>query len=139
LQLDEIIGITGTHINQAVFTDTIIFPDVPISNELKKQQEEEYVVFMGDQHFGSKVFIKDSFQKFINWINGELGSDEQRAIANKVKYIIMSGDLIEGAGIYPGQQEDLEILDVKEQYAEAAKWLKKIPSHIEMISTTGNH
>jgi DNA polymerase II small subunit len=139
LQLDEIIGITGTLLNQAVFIDMIIFPDIPISNELKKQAEEEYVVFMGDQHFGSKVFIKDSFQKFLNWLKGEIGTDEQRRIAKKVKYIVMSGDLIEGAGTYPGQQEDLEILDVKEQYDEAAKWLKQVPSHIEMVTTVGNH
>lgn len=139
LQLDEIIGVTGTLLNQAVFADTIIFPDVPISNELKKQPEEEYAVFIGDQHFGSKVFMKESFEKFVKWLNGEVGNEQQRNIAKKVKYIIMSGDLIEGAGTYPGQDEDLEILDVKEQYADAAKWFKKIPSHIQMVTTIGNH
>lgn len=139
LQLDEIIGITGTVLNQAVFADNIIFPDIPISNELKKQPEEEYAVFIGDQHFGSKVFIKEAFNKFISWLKGEVGNDEQKEIAKKVKYIIMSGDIVEGAGTYPGQQEDLEIIDIVKQYEEAANWLKKIPSHIQMVTTTGNH
>ena len=139
LQLDEIIGVTGVILNQAIFADSIIFPDVPISNELKKQPDEEYAVFIGDQHFGSKVFLKKSFEKFLSWINGEIGSETQRNIAKKVKYVIMSGDIIEGAGTYPGQQDDLEILDVEKQYEEAAKYLKKIPSHIQMITISGNH
>ncbi len=139
LQLDEVIGVTGTVLNQAIFADSIIFPDVPVSNELKKQREEEYAVFIGDQHFGSKVFIEDGFKKFLSWIKGEIGNEEQRKIASKIKYLIMSGDIVEGAGTYPGQEEDLKIINVKEQYDNAAHWLKQIPKHIEMVSTTGNH
>ena len=139
LVLDEVIGVNGVHLGDAIFANHIVFPDIPISNELKKSPKEEYAIFMGDQHFGSKVFLKEEYQKFTDWINGKIGNEKQKEIAKKVKYIVMTGDIIEGAGIYPNQNEDLEIIDVKEQYALTANWLKQIPSHIEMITTTGNH
>lgn len=136
---DEVIGASGTWLGSALFPDDIYHPDVPLSKELKKSPEEEYVVFMGDMHFGSKHFMKKEFTKFLAWINGKVGNDEQKHIASKVKYIVMTGDLIEGAGTYPGQENDLEIIDVKEQYDDAAKWFSRIPSHIQMVTTTGNH
>ena len=137
--LDEVIGLSGTWLNTALFPDNIYFPDVPVSKELKKQEQDEYVIFMGDTHFGSNVFMKQEFSKFLKWLKGEIGDEVQKEIANKVKYIIMTGDIIEGAGIYPNQEHDLEIIDAKQQYEEAAKWIRQIPEHIEIISTTGNH
>lgn len=137
--LDEVIGITGSWLNTAVFADKIIFPDIPLNKELKKQKEEEYVVLLGDTHFGSNVFMEEEFSKFIQWIQGKIGNAEQKKIAEKVKYLILTGDIVEGVGIYPGQQNDLKILDVTEQYNEAARWLKQIPSNIKLILMSGNH
>ena len=137
--LDEVIGVTGSWLNTAVFADKIIFPDIPLNKELEKQREEEYVVLLGDTHFGSNVFMEEEFSKFIQWIQGKLGNAEQKRIAEKVKYIILTGDIVEGVGIYPGQQDDLKILDVTEQYNEAARWLKQIPSDIQMVLMSGNH
>ena len=139
LVLDEVVGITGVWLGGAIFVDNIIFPDVPRTHELKKQKKEEYALFLGDTHFGGKVFMKEAFQKFIDWLNGKIGDEEHKKIISKIKYIFLAGDTIEGAGIYPGQEKDLDIIDVKDQYDDAAKWLKKIPSHIQIISTTGNH
>jgi DNA polymerase II small subunit len=137
--LDEVIGITGSFLNSAVFCDKIIFPDVPLNKELKKQKEEEYVVLLGDTHFGSNVFMEEEFSKFILWIQGKIGNAEQKRIAEKVKYLILTGDIVEGVGIYPGQQEDLKILDITDQYLEAARWLKQIPENIQLILMSGNH
>jgi DNA polymerase II small subunit len=139
LVLDEVIGITGTLLNKAVFADNIIFPDIPLSKELKKQKDEEFVVLIGDTHFGSKHFMKDDFERFLKWINGDMGNDEQKKIASKVKYAILTGDIVEGVGIYPGQEEDLAIQDIVAQYEEAAFWLRKIPSRIKIIVQSGNH
>ncbi|MFA6073511.1 MAG: metallophosphoesterase [Candidatus Woesearchaeota archaeon] len=139
LVLDEVIGVTGTWLNTAVFADKIIFPDVPLNKELKKQKEEEYVVLLGDTHFGSKSFMEQEFSKFILWIQGKLGNEEQKNIAEKTKYLILTGDIVEGVGIYPGQQNDLSIMDITEQYEHAAKWLKQIPEHIKLILMSGNH
>ncbi|MGV8168655.1 MAG: metallophosphoesterase [Candidatus Nanoarchaeia archaeon] len=137
--LDEVIGVTGSWLNTAIFVDKIIFPDVPLNKELKKQKEEEYVVMLGDTHFGSNVFMEQEFIKFITWIQGKTGNDEQRRIAEKTKYLILTGDIVEGVGIYPGQQNDLVIQDITEQYNEAAKWLKQIPERIKIIAMSGNH
>lgn len=139
LVLDEVIGITGTWGSSAIFPNSIIFPDIPLNKELKKQQEEEYVVFLGDTHFGSKVFMKEEFEKFLEWIQGRAGNEEQKRVAEKVRYVILPGDIIEGVGIYPSQEEDLEIIDVSEQYEEAVKWLKRIPERIQIIAMSGNH
>ncbi len=137
--LDEVIGVTGSWLNTAVFADKIIFPDIPLNKEMKKQKEEEYVVFMGDTHFGSNVFMEEEFSKFIQWIRGNLGNEEQKKIAGKVKYVVLTGDIVEGVGIYPGQEGDLKIMDITQQYNEAAKWLKQIPQHIKLILMSGNH
>ncbi|MGV8162970.1 MAG: metallophosphoesterase [Candidatus Nanoarchaeia archaeon] len=137
--LDEVIGVTGSWLNTAVFADKIIFPDIPLNKELKKQKEEEYVVLLGDTHFGSNVFMTPEFSKFIQWIQGNLGNDEQKKIAEKTKYVILTGDIVEGVGIYPGQQNDLSILDITDQYNEAARWLKQIPERIKIIVMSGNH
>lgn len=139
LALDEIIGVVGRTFNDAIFAKKIIHPDIPPTHELKKQEEEEYLAVLGDIHFGSKVFMKKEFERFINWIRGESGNEEQRRIASKVKYIIQTGDIVEGVGIYPSQEEDLEIIDIKQQYDDAAKWLRKIPEDKEIILFSGNH
>ncbi len=139
LVLDEVIGITGVFLNKAIFVDTIIFPDIPLNKELKKQKEEEYAVMLGDTHFGSNHFMTEDFKKFIKWINQNLGSKTQKEIASKVKYVFLTGDIVEGVGIYPSQEEDLDIKDITQQYEEAARWLKQIPQEIEIIAQSGNH
>ncbi len=139
LALDEVIGVTGKTSGNAVFIDSIIFPDVPLNKEVKRQKEEEYLVCLGDTHFGSKVFLEKEFQKFIDWINLRVGSEEQKSVAKKVKYLVLTGDIVEGVGVYPSQEDDLEIKDITKQYEEAAKWINQIPSHIKIIITTGNH
>lgn len=139
ISLDEVIGITGSWVNTAIFPDKITFPDIPLSKELKKQKEEEYMAIIGDTHFGSKVFMKEEFEKFIEWIQAKSGNEEQKNIVKKIKYLILPGDIVEGVGIYPSQEEDLEIIDIQEQYEEASRCLKMIPEHIEIIAMSGNH
>ncbi|MBN2141755.1 metallophosphoesterase [Candidatus Woesearchaeota archaeon] len=142
--LDEVIGIEGSISNKdgsspAIFANQFFVPDVPSVKELKKGPVEEYAIFLGDLHFGSNVFLKKPFEDFLAWISGEKGSAEQKRIASKVKYILCTGDLVEGVGVYPGQEEDLEINDIKEQYDLFAEYLKKIPNHIRIFIIPGNH
>ncbi|MBN1792366.1 metallophosphoesterase [Candidatus Woesearchaeota archaeon] len=139
VMLDEVIGVEGTISNGYLFANQIFVPDIPSTKELKKGPEEEYVLFVGDPHFGSKFFLKDSFADFIAWVNQKRGNAAQRRIASKVKYIIFTGDLVEGVGIYPGQEEDLEINDVKAQYDLFSNYLKSIPTDITLFIIPGNH
>ena len=137
--LDEVIGILGTTGGDIIFADSIIHPDIPLSKEMKKSPYDHNAIFMGDFHFGSKEFLDEEFRRFLLWINGKVGSMEQREQARKVKYVFIVGDLIEGVGIYPGQENDLSVSDVKGQYDLVAKYFKKIPSHIKIIICPGNH
>ncbi len=137
--LDETIGVIGIFRNNFIFVNDIIFPDIPLIKELKKTKEEIYVAFISDTHIGSKVFLKDKFEKFLKWIMGENGNDEQKDIAAKVKYLFITGDLVDGVGNYQGQENDLEIKDIYEQYKVFIELIKRIPSNIKIIISPGNH
>jgi DNA polymerase II small subunit len=137
--LDELIGVEGNRSNDFIFANQIYFPDIPLIKELKKGPVDENVVLFGDPHFGSKVFLKEEFEDFLEWINQRKGNEEQRDIAAKIKYMVIVGDLVEGVGIYPDQEKDLAVLDIKEQYDLFASYLKKIPSHIKIFICPGNH
>ena len=136
---DEVIGITGTSGDKIIFADKIIWPDLPENNELKKSPEEEYAIFISDIHVGSDAFLNEEFNKFLDWLQGKVGNEKQKAIAEKVKYIVIAGDLVEGIGIYPGQEEELEINDISEQYDEFTRLMKMIPLDKQIIICPGNH
>jgi len=136
--LDEIIGIVGVNAENIIFSNQIIWPDIP-NNQLKKTEDESYAVFLSDLHVGSDTFLSNELNKFITWISGESGNEMQKSIAQKVEYIFIIGDLVDGVGIYPGQEKELIIQDISEQYAECAKILDKIPKRIKVIICPGNH
>ncbi len=139
IMLDEVIGITGRSGTDIIFADDILIPDIPLSHELKKAPDEAYAVFLSDLHFGGKNFFEKEFMTFLKWLNGEVGSQIHKRVSSKIKYVFIAGDLIEGVGIYPNQEKDLKILDVKEQYKEFAKFMRMIPPHIQIIICPGNH
>ncbi len=137
--LDEVIGITGVNGKNIVFANNVLWPDIPMQKELKKSPYDDYAVCLSDLHVGSLDFLPEEFNKFIKWINCKTGNEKQREIARKVKYIFIAGDLVDGIGIYPGQDSDLLIKDIYEQYNECARLLKQIPPRIKLIICPGNH
>ncbi len=136
---DQVLGFIGTTSDRGIFANHIIFPDVPPSNPLKKGVTDTHVVFVGDVEVGSKLFMREEFEKVILWLSGQVGTPEQRATAQKVGYVIFIGDLVHGVGIYPNQQNDSDIHDIKDQYREFARYIKMIPDHIQIIMISGNH
>ena len=137
--LDEVIGVVGKLGDGVIFSNNILRPDIPLHKEFKKAPEEVYAVFTSDLHLGNKLFLKEEFEKFISWLRGEVGSDEQRELVKKIKYVVMVGDIVEGIGIHPSQEKDLEIKDIYEQYEAFAQHIKKIPPYIKIIISSGNH
>src|SRR3989344_1981241 len=137
--LDEVIGIVGVNVDTLMFANNVIWPEVPTSKELTKAPEEKYAIFLSDLHVGSSKFLPEDFEKFLKWINCEMGNEQQRHIAKNVEYIFIAGDLVDGVGIYPGQDTELLIKDIYEQYKACADYLKQIPSHIPLIICPGNH
>jgi DNA polymerase II small subunit len=137
--LDEVIGVVGVNGDNIIFASNLLSPDIPIAEEIKKTTEEIYALFLSDIHIGSKNFLEEDFNKFLKWINCDLGSKTQRETASKVRYIFIIGDLVDGCGVYPGQEKELRIKDIKDQYKACADLLSKIPQKIKLIICPGNH
>jgi len=143
---DEVIGLigfyqvtrNGKYKNQVIFGNEIFWPDVPLNKELKKSPDESYAIFLSDIHVGSIDFLPYKFEKFCKWLAGEFDFDTKIDV-KKIKYLFLAGDVIEGIGIYPGQDNELTIKDIIGQYDEVARLLKKIPERIKIIICPGNH
>lgn len=133
--LDSILGFRGSGNEEIFFADDIIYPD-SILPERKNSPKDEYVLFLGDLHFGSKRFMRENFLKFISYLNGDFQADTEY---KKVKYLFLVGDLVTGIGNYPNQEKDLEIVDLEEQFIRLAELLGKIRSDIKIIISPGNH
>ncbi len=138
LVLDEIVGVTGVVGSDIVFGDALIYPEVPLK-EFKKCNDDVCAVFTSDLHVGSDMFVEDDFKKFIGWLNLEYGDDDQKELARKVKYLFIAGDLVDGVGIYPNQDKELVIKDIVEQYNKCAEYLGKVRKDIKIMICGGNH
>lgn len=142
---DEVLGVVGTLREGRVYIKQIVYPDVMIANDNgnkwknNEHIEEGYAIFLSDIHVGSKKFLREEFTKMIEWLNGEYGGESLRELGKKVKYIFFVGDLVDGVGVYPGQEKELEIPDLKMQYAELARLLGMIRKDITLIISPGNH
>ena len=137
LVLDSAIGAVGVSNGEIVFANNIYLPDIPQTKELKKSENESWVAFISDIHVGSKNFLEKEFLKFIKWLN--LGLKENIEIASKLNYLIIAGDNVDGVGIYPGQDRDLAINDVRRQYDKLADYLSLIRKDIHIVIAPGNH
>ena len=69
-------------------------------------------------------------------MNGKIPNTPE---ADKIKYLIIAGDLITGVGNYPDQENDLKIIDIEEQFIGVAELLSKIRKDIKIIISPGNH
>jgi len=136
---DEVIGVVGKRKGDLLIARSIVRPELPIEKEKKLTNEERYIAFISDLHVGSKSFLERKWEKFIKWINGKGGSERQRKVAEKIEYLIISGDDVEGVGIYPDQEKDLDIEDIYKQYEDLAGKLSQIPERIKIILQPGNH
>ena len=135
---DEVIGVIANKSDDRgfAFGQEIINPGVL---RIPEKKMDFGIVFLSDVHIGSLTFLEDAFLKFIDWINCDFGTEEQRRVAEDVKYLIIGGDIVDGIGVYPNQDKELSIKDITEQYNEAAKFLGNIRSDIKIIIAPGNH
>ena len=139
LCLDEGIAVVGKIGNDIVWIDDFVTPSPPSSLETKKTFGEHYIGFLSDIHFGANVFVEEAFSRFIDFINGKVTKNDLHKVAEKIDYILIAGDIVEGMGIYPDQGKDAKYISSNLQYHEAARWLSQIPSRICLIIIPGNH
>ena len=135
IALDSVIGFKCSGNREILFANEIIFPETSLL-ERKKSPEDEQVVFISDVHYGSKNFMKDNFERFIEYLNGNLSNPQE---ALKIKYLFIVGDLITGIGNYPNQERDLAIKDLEDQYTGIAEILGKLRKDLKIIISPGNH
>ncbi|MFH0711818.1 MAG: hypothetical protein V1889_01800 [archaeon] len=138
LMLDDVVLFRVSGSGEMLFVNDIIFPDVGLEKE-KYGDVDEYIAFSGDFHVGSRNFLEKDVLRFVDWLNGEVGDERQRAIARKVKYLVLVGDMVDGVGVYSGQEGWLNIKDIKGQYKKLGEIFGKIRKDLEIAMCAGQH
>jgi len=140
LLMDEVVCVYGSTTNgRSMRAEDIIWPDISPRIRSGGPKRDTYAVLMSDFHIGSKLFMKEQFESFINWIKAENGEGASKEVALNTKYLIIAGDLVDGVGVYPNQEEELLIKDLNKQYEQVAEYLSMVPEHIKIIIIPGNH
>ncbi|HEX2014579.1 MAG TPA: DNA-directed DNA polymerase II small subunit [Nitrososphaera sp.] len=111
----------------------IFSPDIP-EHLPNRSKSESYAVLISDMHVGSKYFMEAEFVRFLEWLSS---TDDE--IVGKIKFLCFAGDLIDGIGIFPNQDEELVEMDAAKQMTRAVDLLAKVPKRIKMFVIPGNH
>lgn len=133
---DEVIGIKGQVSDDGgiIFGDELIFPDVPRFDKNNSNKYEDIItgnkaVLISDTHIGSNLFSGEEWKKFVNWVNEN----------KEIKYVLNAGDYVEGIGVYPGQDEELEIESIFDQNKAYSELVNQFRDDINIINIMGNH
>jgi DNA polymerase II small subunit len=59
--------------------------------------------------------------------------------ARSIRYLVVSGDVVDGIGVYPRQDEELAIDDIYGQYEALARMIAALPDRLRVILLPGNH
>lgn len=122
-----------------IFAEEVYKIDIPMSYEFSLSEDPLSVALLSDLHVGSREFEEKLWDRFIDFLHGRFGSKKEKEIAGRIKYIIINGDLVDGIGVYPNQENDLVISDIYKQYEKVASLLSDIPEYIKIIYSPGNH
>ena len=134
LTLDQMVmlEIENKGINYVI--KNVVSPDIP-DHIPNKGKTDEYVVLISDLHIGSKYFNENEFIKFLNWLN----SSSDNEIVSKIKFLCIGGDLIDGVGIFPNQEKELNDSPIYQQMCHLTNLLDQIPKKIQVFVIPGNH
>jgi DNA polymerase II small subunit len=133
LLLDECIAVQGTLADDGgiMFVDSLFFPDVPRTFRPSTADRHVQAALISDVHVGSQEFMADAWNRFADWLHTEE--------AASVEYLLIAGDMVEGVGVYPDQDEELDIVDIFDQYEAFSEYLKAVPGDMEIVMIPGNH
>ena len=118
--------------NGGFIVKDITLPDIP-DHASNRSKTEAYALFLSDLHIGSRYFMEKELQDLIEWLSGP------DPVARKVRFVVIGGDVVDGIGIYPNQDKELVALDTNQQLSLVFKILDKIPKHIKVFISPGNH
>ena len=127
---DEVIGVKGRLSNDGklFFAELIYRPDIRIDNTPFKSEGPGKAVFISDIHVGSDTFLSACWDRFSDWLSD-----------SDFSYLLIAGDLVDGIGIYPGQESELVIKNIYEQYEAFGAMMRDLPSRMKIIISPGNH
>ena len=133
LLLDECLAVQGTLADDGgiMFVDSLHFPDVPRTHKPSTADRHVQAALISDVHVGSQEFAQDAWDRFAEWLH--------TPEAEAVEYLLIGGDMVEGVGVYPDQDEELDVVDIYDQYRAFAEELKKVPGDMEIVMIPGNH
>jgi DNA polymerase II small subunit len=133
LLMDECLAVEGTLSDDAgiMFVDAVHFPDVPRTYRPSTADRHVQAALISDVHVGSQEFVADAWSRFADWLHTEE--------AAAVEYLLIAGDMVEGVGVYPDQDEELDVVDIYEQYETFSEHLKEVPGDVEIVMIPGNH
>ena len=131
---DEVIGIVGkpTQKKDMIIATELIRPDIPLTNPWKPSDSVSSVAFLGDVHVGSNTFLDKHWDRMVDWM-------KKNAAAIDLDYLVLPGDIVDGIGIYPDQEDELIIDDIFKQYESLGQLLLEVPDHIKIVVQPGNH
>lgn len=118
-----------------IYAKGFVMPDIP-SRKAFGSPRRVYAVMLSDLHIGSKLFLSEDFGRFLTWLNGNLGDLD---VVDRIRYVIIAGDVVDGVGVYPGQEFQLSEKNLHRQYAVAAGFLQQVPKHMKLLIAPGNH
>jgi DNA polymerase II small subunit len=130
LMPDEVIGARGklSGDGRLFFAEQLLRPDIRIDNTPYRSGQPGKAVFISDVHVGSNTFLEECWNRFADWLSDADAS-----------YLLIAGDLVDGIGVYPGQEHELAIKNIYEQYDRFGEMLSDLPSRIRIIISPGNH
>ncbi len=132
--MDEVVGIVGKVNDRGlVIAESVVRPDVPGTKPFHGVREHIRAAFISDVHVGSNTFLDEKWSKLTAWMS----SDDE--VARSLRYLVVSGDVVDGIGVYPRQDEELAIDDIYAQYEALAKMMSALPDHVSVIMIPGNH
>ena len=135
LMPDDAIGVTGRVAREGdkLNVEDIHFPPLPRHRKARASSDAAVsAAFLSDVHLGSRTFLEPQWHKLVAWFHDD-------PLAQSVRYFVLSGDGVDGVGIYPGQEKELAIKDLFDQYGELARLLELLPDHVDVLLLPGNH
>ncbi|MHA2251930.1 MAG: metallophosphoesterase, partial [Candidatus Kariarchaeaceae archaeon] len=131
--------VVGFQSKGKIIANEVLFPDIPTLRKRRRAPIPVHVAFLSDLHIGSRNFLSEPFDRFIEFLNGNFGNRKMKALGNQTKYVLVCGDAVDGIGIYPNQNSELLLQSYSDQYDEFTGFVERIPEDVELIMIPGNH
>jgi DNA polymerase II small subunit len=127
---DEVIGARGrlSQDGRLLFAEQLVRPDVPLTHAPFTSATPGKAVLISDIHAGSSTFLGDAWDRFTEWLP-----------SSGAGYLLICGDLVDGIGVYPNQEEELTIRDIYEQYRALGELMAAVPKEMVIVISPGNH